>query len=38
VDDGLLIGNDLMDMFLKQLNEEFKIKINRDLKSYVGVK
>jgi len=39
VDDGLLISSDihLMDMFLKQLNEEFKIKINRDSKSYVGL-
>jgi len=39
VDDGLLIGSNthLMDMFLKQLNEEFKIKINRDSKSYVGL-
>jgi len=36
VDDGLLIGSNthLMDMFLKQLNEKFKIKIKKDSKSY----
>jgi len=39
VDDGLLIGSDicLMDKFLKQLNEKFEIKIDRDTQSYVGL-
>jgi len=39
VDDGLLIGSDIcfMDKFLKQLNEKFKIRIDRDTQSYVGL-
>jgi len=39
VDDGLLIGSNtcLMDEFLKELNRKFKIKIDKNTQSYVGL-